>query len=93
MRQLDLFAPPVIEQRAAIPADTVFMYAGRSLRVVKTYGTDAAAPVIVEELVSFGPSTLKGQFALWSADGVTRAYRQHNAAVERRIAEYFKGRR
>jgi hypothetical protein len=70
--QLALFAPPVIERAATIPADVVFHYAGRPLRVHRIYGTDARAPVIVEELVPFG-TTLKGQFALWSYDAVARA--------------------
>lgn len=70
--QFALFSPPVIEQRAAIPAGLVFDYGGRVLRVHRLYGTDARAPVIVEELAEFG-STLKGQFALWSYDSVSRA--------------------
>lgn len=73
--QLSLFAPPVIERRAEIPAGLVFRYAGRMLRVVKTYGTDPAAPIIVEELDTFG-TTLRGQFGLWSCDGVQRAIAQ-----------------
>jgi hypothetical protein len=73
--QFDLFKPPTIERRAEIPAGMVFNYAGRPLLVVKSYGTDAAAPVIVEELASFGPRTLRGQLAIWSADSVSRAMR------------------
>ncbi len=72
MRQLDFFAPPVIERRAEIPAGAVFQHSGRFLKVYRVFGTDARAPVIVEELQSFG-STLKGQFGLWSQDAVTRA--------------------
>ena len=68
--QLDFFTI-VIERRAEIPCGAVFSHGGRSLRVTRTYGTDAAAPVIVEELAAFG-STLKGQFALWSNDAVSR---------------------
>lgn len=71
-QQLDLFAPPAIERPAAIPVGYVFAYGGRSLRVHRVYGVDAAAPVIVEELAQFG-TTLKGQFAIWSAQGVMRA--------------------
>jgi hypothetical protein len=36
---------------------------------------DKAAPVIVEELASFGPTSLKGQLGLWSHDSVQRAMR------------------
>jgi hypothetical protein len=68
--QLDLFKPPEIEQAAPLPADAVFMYGGRPLRIVKSYGTDEAAPVIVEELSD--RYTLKGQYGLWSAGGVRR---------------------
>lgn len=78
-RRLDLFAPPQpelfdrpqIERRAEIPAGTVFGFGGRALLVVKAHGTDAAAPVVVEELTD--AVTLRGQLGLWSADGVTRA--------------------
>jgi hypothetical protein len=73
MRQFDLFEPPQLERPASISAGFVFPFAGRHLRVVKAYGSDAAAPVIVEELASFGASTLKGQYALWSLQGVQRA--------------------
>lgn len=69
--QYDLFRPPSIERRAEIPAGIIFSFGGRFLRVYKTYGTQPDAPVIVEELIAFG-STLKGQFALWSADSVSR---------------------
>lgn len=72
MKQFDLFAPPTIERRAEIPRDAVFSHGGRFLKVYRVFGTDAAAPVIVEELQSFG-STLRGQFGLWSQDAVTRA--------------------
>lgn len=70
-RQLDLFAPPVIERQAPVPVGAVFSYGGRALRVHRTYGTDARAPVIVEELAPVG-AALRGQFALWSIDGVRR---------------------
>ena len=73
MFQPDLFAQPAFERRADIPAGAVFMYGGRPLYVVKVYGSDAAAPIIVEELTN--AAVLKGQFALWSADGVIRAMR------------------
>jgi hypothetical protein len=72
-RQIELF-PPQITRSAEIPAGTVFNWK-RPLLVVKVHGSDAAAPVIVEELASWGPSTLKGQLGLWSADSVTRAMR------------------
>jgi hypothetical protein len=71
--QPDLFGRPAYERRAEIPFGTVFSFGARPLYVVKVYGSDAAAPVIVEELSNI--VTLKGQFALWSADGVTRAMR------------------
>ncbi|WP_315705038.1 MULTISPECIES: hypothetical protein [unclassified Bradyrhizobium] len=69
--QPDLFSP-VIERRAEIPAGAVFQSGGRFLKVYRVFGTDAAAPVIVEELQTFG-SALKGQFGLWSQDAVSRA--------------------
>ena len=72
MRQFELFTPPVVERRAEIPRDAVFSHGGRFLKVYRVFGNDAAAPVIVEELQSFG-STLRGQFGLWSQDAVTRA--------------------
>jgi len=77
MNQLPLFPAlsPVIERRAEVPAGAVFLYAGRPLRIIKAMGTDPAAPVIVEELASFGKS-LKGQFAIWSADAVSRVMMQ-----------------
>jgi len=73
--QLDLFVP-TIERSAEIPAGIVYSFAGRPLLVVKCYGSDPAAPVIVEELASFSPRVLRGQLALWSADGVSRAMRR-----------------
>jgi hypothetical protein len=72
-KQIEMF-PPQLERRAQIPAGTVFDF-GRPLLVVETFGDDAAAPVIVEELVETEYS-LKGQLGLWSLDGVTRAMRQ-----------------
>ncbi|WP_316172125.1 MULTISPECIES: hypothetical protein [unclassified Bradyrhizobium] len=71
MQQFDLFSP-AIERRAEIPAGAVFQSGGRFLKVHRVFGTDAAAPVIVEELQNFG-STIKGQFGLWSQDTVSRA--------------------
>lgn len=74
MAQFDLFPPPVIERRAEIPAGAVFQSGGRFLKIYRVFGdvSDKAAPVIVEELQSFGAS-LKGQFGLWSQDAVARA--------------------
>lgn len=77
MRQFELFTPPVVERRAEIPRDAVFSHGGRFLKVYRVFGTDAAAPVIVEELQAFG-STLKGQFGLWSQDAVARALFNHD---------------
>lgn len=57
-------APLVIERRAELAAGMVFTHGGRPLVVVKAFGSDPAAPVIVEEL-THGRSWLKGQFALW----------------------------
>lgn len=87
--QPDLFERPVIERPAALPSGLVFAYAGRALRIARSYGTAANAPVIVEELATFG-TTLRGQYGLWSVDAVNRAIaatpfaaaptrRQHNA--------------
>jgi hypothetical protein len=70
----DLFDKPGMHQEAQIPAGTVFTHGGRPLLVHKVHGTDAAAPVIVEELTN--AVTLKGQLGLWGADGVRRALRK-----------------
>ena len=64
--------PSVIERRAEIPADTVFWFWGRPLRIIRCVGNDAAAPVIVEELTDDGLS-IKGQLGLWSLDSVRMA--------------------
>lgn len=79
MQQLTMFDQPVIERRASIPCGVVFQSGGRFLKVYRVFGdvTDKAAPVIVEELQSFG-STLKGQFGLWSQDAVSRALARHD---------------
>jgi hypothetical protein len=77
LKQFELFAPPVVERRAEIPAGAVFSSGGRFLKVYRVFGTDAAAPVIVEELQAFG-STLKGQFGLWSQEAVARALAHHD---------------
>lgn len=65
------FQPPLIVRQAPIPVGAIFSYAGRLLAVVRVYGTDPGAPVIVEEIEGYG-SVLPGQYALWSADGVAR---------------------
>jgi hypothetical protein len=65
---------PAIVRQAAIPAGLVFRFGGRYLKVIKAYGTDKAAPVIVEEITNMnGPA---GQLSLWGADGVARAIRR-----------------
>jgi hypothetical protein len=63
-----------ISRPAGLPADTVFWFWGRPLRVVSTKGTDAAAPVIVEELSAVGDA-LAGQFSLWSLANVRAVMR------------------
>jgi hypothetical protein len=64
-------APPVV-RTAQVTQGAVFMHMGRPLRVDKVTGDDAAAPVILEELTSWGISGA-GQYCLWSVDFVTRA--------------------
>jgi len=65
---------PALRREAAIPSGIVFRYGGRYLKVIKAYGTDKAAPVIVEEVTNMnGPA---GQLSLWGADGVARAIRR-----------------
>lgn len=80
MRKSKTFSPtiisPSIHRAAEIPAGAVFGYGGRFLKVVRVLGTDPAAPVIVEEMVSFGPVVLAGQLSLWAADGVSQAMRR-----------------
>lgn len=63
---------PHLERRAEIPAGSVFRFGSRLIRVHRVTGSDAAAPVIVEEL-SDGPAWLAGQFSIWSAGAVTTA--------------------
>jgi hypothetical protein len=58
-----------------LPADTVFWFGGRPLRVVSCKGTDAAAPVIVEELTEAWNGALVGQFSLWSLASVRAVMR------------------
>jgi hypothetical protein len=53
-----------------IETEYVFHFRGRALKIIKSHGSDNAAPVIVEELTD--RVTLKGQYALWSAQGVAR---------------------
>jgi hypothetical protein len=62
-----LIPKPALERRAEIPAGAVFKFAGRALRVFRVYGDQPSSVVIVEELTTF-----KGQFALWSAEAVSR---------------------
>lgn len=69
-----VFAEPVLERTAEIPAGAVIEHGGRPL-IVRRVGSDPAAPVILEELATFG-TTLAGQLALWSADGVLRAMKR-----------------
>ena len=74
-KQFDLFGGNLrLERKAPVPSGAVFQFGGRPLKVVKAYGDDLAAPVVVEELTSV--HTLKGQYGLWSADGVSRAMRK-----------------
>lgn len=61
----EIISPPEIVRQAELPIGSGFMFAGRPLTVVKTYGTDPSAPVILEERASFGGS-IAGQYALWS---------------------------
>ncbi len=61
-----------IVRTAQVTEGAVFLYAGRPLRVARVTGDDAAAPVICEEMVSWGVS-LAGQYCLWSVDLVVRA--------------------
>jgi hypothetical protein len=70
-RQFDLF-PLRLERPAEIPSGAMFSFGGRPHEVVRTFGDDAAAPVIVEEIIETHHA-LEGQFGLWSAAGVTRA--------------------
>lgn len=62
-------APAQIVRRAELHSGFTFLFAGRFLRVVKSYGTDAAAPVVVEELMAVGEA-LPGQFSLWALGGI-----------------------
>jgi len=82
----ELIEPPAIVRAAEIPIGSGFMFAGRPLSVVKTYGTDPAAPVILEEHATFG-SCIKGQLALWSYAavfrGAARRALRHAVAVGR----------
>lgn len=71
MKQSDLFIVPLaLHQQAPIAAGSLVEYGGRLLAVVKVYGGDAAAPVILEELTNV--AALKGQYALWATAGVRK---------------------
>jgi hypothetical protein len=59
-----LLAPPAIVAEAQLPIGGLVIFGGRQLVIFRTYGTDPAAPVILEER--------SGQYALWSADAVKR---------------------
>jgi hypothetical protein len=72
VRDMAEIEAPKLVRAAEIACGTVFVHAVRPLRVVKVTGSDPAAPVILEELASWG-DCLAGQLALWSADGVLRA--------------------
>lgn len=59
-------APTEIRQErpAPIQPGQIIMIGMRPVMVVRLHGTDDAAPVIVEEMISFGAS-LPGQLALF----------------------------
>lgn len=66
--------PPAIVRPATLEPGTMFWWQGRPLKVAKVYGTDAAAPVIVEELTGDAHlGHLAGQYAIWSLDMVQQA--------------------
>jgi hypothetical protein len=67
-----LIQPIVIEHRAEAPRDAVIIFAGRPMRIVKSYGNDPAAPVILEELVR-GKNYSAGQYTMWSMWAAMRA--------------------
>jgi hypothetical protein len=68
----DQIAPPRQERPAPVQVGEVFTWRGCMRRVVRTFGEDAAAPVIVEEMTAVGHA-LPGQYGLWSAESVRRA--------------------
>lgn len=68
----ELIAPPTLTRTAPVTVGEVFWHWGQARRVVRVYGEDAAAPVIVEELEAVGYAQ-PGQYGLWSADSVRRA--------------------
>lgn len=63
---------PALYATAELPAGMIFVALGRPLRIVRCYGADDGAPVVLEELAAVGDAAV-GQYALWSADGVRRA--------------------
>ncbi|MCT8970602.1 hypothetical protein [Microbaculum marinisediminis] len=69
---ISVLAGPVLERPAPIAVGTVFVWAGRPLKVASVHGEDSSAPVIVEELAD-GFGWLEGQYALWSLGGVMGA--------------------
>lgn len=62
-------APVTIVQPRQVAAGALIRFRGRLLLVRRVFGTDPAAPVIVEELTA---APLAGQLGLWSLDAVHR---------------------
>lgn len=69
----DLFETAESRCGDEIEAGMKFTFGGRTLRVISVHGEDAQAPVVTEELSSFGQTALRGQLSLWSASAVQTA--------------------
>lgn len=86
-------APPPIVRAAEVAVGTVFWYWGRPLKVLRVHGTDAAAPVILEELAAGRngedfTAYAAGQLSMWSLAEVRRIIATPN--VLDRPASRFK---
>ncbi|MBP2232510.1 hypothetical protein J2847_005839 [Azospirillum agricola] len=64
--------PAIIQHvEAPCPSGAVSLLRGRAVRIIRSAGTDAAAPVIVEELQAVGVA-LPGQLGIWPAAEVAK---------------------
>lgn len=75
--------PVAIERPAELPAGLTLLHRERTYTIVRAMGTDAAAPVILEErcLTDIGERRLDVQLCLMSRDSVARLMRRPSGAA------------